>query len=148
MVCRRYTLNRSRTLPGATDVARDIVQIAWELFDVLAPGDRVRLVGVRMEGLARADHAPEQLTLGTRAHGWRDAERAMDTATARFGRAAIGPASLLRRPEMAGPARSEQEAMAVQTAQGAAPPPKPGETHQENRDDDNDVRLSDPRTRS
>ena len=89
------TLNRSRTLPTGTDVARDIFDTAWHLYQVLNPGERIRLVGVRVEGLVEGDDAARQLALGEREHGWRDAERAADAAAARFG-AVVGPASLLR----------------------------------------------------
>jgi DNA polymerase-4 len=89
------TLNRSRTLGAPTDVAREIFGTAWELYRVLAPGDRIRLLGVRVEGLAAWDDAPRQLTLDEREHGWRDAERAVDAAAARFGGAMVRPASLL-----------------------------------------------------
>ncbi len=51
----------------------------------LRPGERIRLLGVRVEGLAASRRAPRQLTLGEREHGWRDAERAADAAAARFG---------------------------------------------------------------
>jgi DNA polymerase-4 len=92
------TLSRSRTLPVATDVAREIFHNAWQLFQALSPGDRVRLLGVRVEGLAASDAAPRQLALGEREHGWRDAEQAADVAAARFGAQVVGPASLLRPP--------------------------------------------------
>jgi DNA polymerase-4 len=94
------TLNRSRTLAGPTDVSREIFETAWALFEALsAQGDRIRLVGVRVEGLTGADDAPHQLTLGERDSGWREAERAADAASARFGSGAVRPASLLRLPE-------------------------------------------------
>ena len=89
------TLNRSRTLAGSTDVTKEIFDIAWSLYEVLRPGDRIRLVGVRIEGLLAADRAPRQLTLGTRERSWSEAERAADAAVARFGAAAVRPASLL-----------------------------------------------------
>jgi DNA polymerase-4 len=160
------TVNRSRTLPGGTDVAREIFETAWALFEAMHRGQRIRLIGVRMEGLTRADATPEQLALGARSHGWRDAERAIDSARAKFGRAAVRPASLLGRPEAAGPARSEQEAYAVRVGESAirlggdggssrrnpptaaASPGESGENRPENPDDDHVVRLSDPRTRS
>jgi DNA polymerase-4 len=63
------TLNRSRTLATPTDVTRDIFETAWALYEALRPGDRIRLIGVRVEGLAAADEAPEQLTLDGRGHG-------------------------------------------------------------------------------
>ncbi len=89
------TLSRSRTLPTATDVAREIFDTAWHLYQVLNPGERIRLVGVRVEGLVEGDDTGRQLALGEREHGWRDAERAADAAAARFG-AVVAPASLLR----------------------------------------------------
>jgi DNA polymerase-4 len=99
------TVNRSRTLPTPTDVAREIFEIAWALFEALRPGDRIRLVGVRVEGLAPAGSAPHQPALGEPERGWREAEAAADAAAARFGRSAVRPASLigpneLRRPEI------------------------------------------------
>jgi DNA polymerase-4 len=90
------TLNRSRTLPAPTDVTREIFQTAWALFEALRAGERIRLVGVRVEGLAGTGGAPRQLALGERDHGWRDAELAADAAAARFGPGAVRPASLLR----------------------------------------------------
>ncbi|MPZ28606.1 MAG: DNA polymerase IV [Micromonosporaceae bacterium] len=89
------TVNRSRTLPNPTDVAREIFATAWSLFRALAPADPIRLVGVRVEGLGPADGAAQQPALGAPAHGWRDAETAADAAAARFGPAAVRPASLL-----------------------------------------------------
>jgi DNA polymerase-4 len=120
------TVNRSRTLPGATDVAREIFETAWALFETLFPatsaarspaggagragpsgvsrpsgggsaiiGAQIRLIGVRVEGLIRAEGAPRQVTLGTPEHGWREAEAAADAAAARFGHAMVQPASLL-----------------------------------------------------
>ncbi|WP_433228691.1 DNA polymerase IV [Micromonospora sp. CA-248260] len=89
------TVSRSRTLDGATDVAREIFDTSWGLWTVLDPGEPVRLVGVRVEGLAGAVDTPRQLTLGAPERGWREAETAADAAAARFGRSVIGPASLL-----------------------------------------------------
>src|SRR5262249_57012584 len=91
------TLNRSRTLPTPTDVAREIFDTAWQLCRALDPHDRIRLIGVRVEGLDGDDGAARQLELGEREHGWRDAERAADAAQARFGPGMVGPASLLGR---------------------------------------------------
>jgi DNA polymerase-4 len=89
------TLNRSRTLPGATDVGREVFETAWALFTALRPGEPIRLVGVRVEGLTGAGAAVRQPALGEPEHGWRDAEAAVDAAAARFGRAVVRPASLL-----------------------------------------------------
>ncbi|MBE1492379.1 DNA polymerase IV [Plantactinospora soyae] len=101
------TVNRSRTLGGPTDVAREVFDTAWALFDALGPGDRIRLLGVRVEGLSAVDETPQQLTLGAPEHGWRDAEAAADAAAARFGRSMVRPASLLGRDN---PRRTENPA--------------------------------------
>lgn len=89
------TVNRSRTLGVATDTAREMFDTVWALYTTLDPGERIRLVGVRVEGLAPAQGAPRQLTLGAPERGWREAEAAADAAAARFGRSVIGPASLM-----------------------------------------------------
>ncbi|MEV0426761.1 DNA polymerase IV [Micromonospora sp. NPDC050495] len=91
------TVSRSRTLTVPTDTAREMFDTAWALWTALAPGEPVRLVGVRMEGLAGVAETPQQLTLGAPERGWREAEVAADAAAARFGRSVIGPASLLGR---------------------------------------------------
>ncbi|WP_305786308.1 DNA polymerase IV [Symbioplanes lichenis] len=91
------TVNRSRTLPATTDVAREIFEMSWSLFEALRPADPIRLVGVRVEGLTAAAGAPRQLTLGEPERGWREAEAAADAVAARFGRSVVGPASLLGR---------------------------------------------------
>jgi DNA polymerase-4 len=89
------TVGRSRTLSNPTDVTKEVFETAWALFDALRPGDRIRLVGVRIEGLLDGSAAPRQLSLGARDRGWREAERAADAAVARFGASAVVPASLL-----------------------------------------------------
>jgi DNA polymerase-4 len=89
------TVNRSRTLGTATDVAHEIFATAWALYQALRPGDRIRLVGVRVEGLAVASGSARQLELGAPERGWREAEAAADAAAARFGHSVVRPASLL-----------------------------------------------------
>ncbi|MGW5558660.1 DNA polymerase IV [Micromonospora sp. NPDC003944] len=93
------TVNRSRTLDVPTDTAREMFDTVWALYTALDPGERIRLVGVRVEGLASAQGAPRQLTLGAPERGWREAEAAADAAAARFGRSVIGPASLMGDPD-------------------------------------------------
>jgi DNA polymerase-4 len=117
------TLNRSRTLPTPTDVARDIFDTAWQLYRALDPSDRIRLIGVRVEGLDGDDGAARQLELGEREHGWRDAERAADAAAARFGRGAVGPASLLGRDVRGRPMRPLQAAVTDKTPAGSESDP-------------------------
>jgi DNA polymerase IV len=90
------TITRSRTLRDPTDVSRDIYATARALFDGLGlQRARLRLVGVRMEGLMDSDHAPIQGLLDEPEHGWRDADRAVDRASARFGAGTVRPASLV-----------------------------------------------------
>ena len=94
------TVSRSRTLAASTDVAREIFETAWALFDALRATEHIRLVGVRVEGLAAAATTSRQLTLGEPERGWREAETAADALAARFGRAIVGPASLLGQSDL------------------------------------------------
>ena len=90
------TITRSRTIPEATDVTQEIYRTATTLYDALGlQRARVRLVGVRVEGLVPRETVHRQLVLGEPEHGWSDADRAVDRATLRFGSAAVRPASLL-----------------------------------------------------
>ena len=97
------TITRSRTLPVATDVTREVYRTACALLDEQVPPGAVRLIGVRVEQLAADADAGEQLLLDAPERGWREAEQAADVARNRFGRAAVRPASLLgRAPERSG----------------------------------------------
>jgi DNA polymerase-4 len=94
------TVSRSRTLVEPTDVARTIYETASRLYDSLdIAGTPLRLVGVRIESLARAEEVPEQLSLSGDDEEWRAAEQAVDRVSAKFGRGSIRPAALVRRPE-------------------------------------------------
>ena len=91
------TITRSRTLRDPTDVSRDIFAMALALYDGLGlQRVRLRLVGVRMTGLMDSAEAPIQGMLDEPEHGWRDADRAVDRAGARFGAGAVRPASLVQ----------------------------------------------------
>ena len=90
------TITRSRTMRERTDVARTVYAVARELYEALGlDRARLRLVGVRVEGLADADQGHHQLALDERPLGWREAEQAVDRASARFGAGAVRPASLV-----------------------------------------------------
>ena len=90
------TITRSKTLRDPTDVSREIFETAKSLYDALGlQRARIRLVGVRMEGLVDSVGAPIQGTLDEPDHGWRDADRAVDRASARFGAGSVRPASLI-----------------------------------------------------
>lgn len=92
------TITRAKTLRDPTDGTQDVYATAKALYDALGlQRARLRLVGVRVEGLVRAANAPVQPTLDEPEHGWRDADRAVDRAAARFGSGSVGPASLIRR---------------------------------------------------
>lgn len=94
------TVTRSRTLADPTDLAQEIYPVARDLFDRLGlQRARLRLVGVRVEGLRPATGQPRQLVLGTRPHGWAEAERAVERATLRFGSGAVRPGTLVDVPE-------------------------------------------------
>jgi DNA polymerase-4 len=93
------TITRARTLRHHTDVSRDIYATARELYDRLGlQRARIRLVGVRLEGLVPTENAPIQARLDEPEKGWRDADRAVDRASARFGAGSVRPASLMREP--------------------------------------------------
>ena len=103
------TLTRSATLSAPTDLSRTVYRIAVELLQKArlssAGGQRIRLLGVRLEGLLRAVDVVEQLELGDQDErpGWREAEGVVDRAVARFGSAAVRPATLLRPPPRPAP---------------------------------------------
>ncbi len=90
------TISRSRTLAHHTDVGKEIYDTVRGLYDALGL-ERVgiRLVGVRMEGLAEAQDEPVQLMFGDPEHGHRDAEVAVDALRARYGSSAVRPARLV-----------------------------------------------------
>ena len=90
------TITRSRTLREATDVSREIYAAARALYDSLGlQRARIRLVGVRMEGLVDVERASRQPRLDDPEQGWREADRAVDRASARFGAGAVRPGSLV-----------------------------------------------------
>jgi DNA polymerase-4 len=94
------TVTRVRTLPAWTQSTGEIFETAVELYAGLGlDRPRIRLVGVKAEGLREADSIAEQLTLdvvGRQPDGPRStADRAIDAARARFGAAAVRPGSLL-----------------------------------------------------
>ncbi len=90
------TITRAKTLPEATDVGRTVYETAVALYQALGlERARLRLVGVRVEGIADAADVPHQLQLGEKESGWREAEQAVDRASLRFGRGAVRPATLV-----------------------------------------------------
>jgi len=91
------TVTRARTLAVPTDVGREIYETALALYAaLLLDRPRIRLVGVRVEGIAPAGTASRQLEIGSRERGWREADQAVDQAAQRFGVDAVRPAALVR----------------------------------------------------
>ena len=90
------TITRSRTLTDATDVTGEVHATATGLFDALGlQRARIRLVGVRVEGLLPRERVQRQLLLGARERGWEDADRASDAAALKFGTGAVRRATML-----------------------------------------------------
>ncbi|MEV1129374.1 DNA polymerase IV [Agromyces sp. NPDC049794] len=88
------TITRSRTLAEPTDVARRIYDEASDaLAELVGNGERVRLIGVRAEHLRPSGGGA---MLWDPDEEWRDAERTIDEVTAKFGRGAVRPATLVR----------------------------------------------------
>jgi DNA polymerase IV len=90
------TITRSKTLAEPTDLARVVYDTARMLYDALGlDRARIRLVGVRVEGLSEAASTPRQLAMDGGSEEWRKAEAAADRAVARFGAGAVRPAALV-----------------------------------------------------
>ena len=90
------TITRSKTLPLPINSTHEIYQVVKELYLALKlDRARLRLVGVSLSNFR--DDAPEQLMLGQREKGWREAESAIDKAAARFGEKSVRPARLYRK---------------------------------------------------
>ena len=109
------TLTRSHTRKVPTDSSREIFHEARSLFRALhLDRARIRLVGVRVEGILDTDEVESQLVLGAPDHGWREAEEAVDRLSARFGTGSVRPARLLPDPAadegFQGPGRGQEPA--------------------------------------
>jgi DNA polymerase-4 len=89
------TISRAKTLPLAIDSTHETYDIVRQLYQALRiDGARLRLVGVSLSNLQ--EDAPEQMMLGAREKGWREADSAIDKAKARFGRSSVRPGRLIR----------------------------------------------------
>lgn len=92
------TISRSKTLSLPIDSTHETYEVVKNLYQALRfDRVRLRLVGVNLENLC--SESAEQLILGGRQRGWREAESAVDRAQARFGRGSVQPARLLRRED-------------------------------------------------
>ena len=89
------TINRSKTLALPINGTHEIYEVVKALYEALRiDRARLRLVGVSLENLTSG--APEQLVLGARESGWRQADGAIDRARARFGAGSVRPARLIK----------------------------------------------------
>ena len=90
------TITRSKTVPLAISATHEVFEVVKALFLALKlDRARIRLVGVSLDGLEDGIDATEQLVLGERENGWRQATAAIDKASARFGQGSVRPARLL-----------------------------------------------------
>jgi DNA polymerase-4 len=93
------TITRSRTLREPTDVTQVLYATVTELYAALGiERARLRLVGVRAEGLVDAGSTPSQLSFDEPARDRREVEVAADRAGQRFGSGAVRPGSLVVPP--------------------------------------------------
>ena len=89
------TITRSKTVPLAISATHEVFEVVKNLFLALKlDRARIRLVGVSLDGLEDGVDASEQLILGEREKGWRQATAAIDKASARFGQGSVRPARL------------------------------------------------------
>jgi DNA polymerase IV len=110
------TVTRSRTLGEATNVGRRIYDEVAGVFDALGTLEPIRLIGVRVEQLEQAGDV--RAALWDPDEDWRDAERAIDGVTARFGGDMLKPASLVgERPKRVGDTSSLRALERRQSAQ-------------------------------
>lgn len=104
---------KSKTLPLPINGMHEVFEVARDLFlSLKLEGSRIRLLGVSLENLVDEVGAVEQLVLGERESGWREAQAAIDRAIKRFGRGSVQPARLVEEPSQEGesddPATSER----------------------------------------
>lgn len=93
------TITRSRTLTSPTDVSQEIFTNVRGLYEALGlERVRIRLIGVRVDGLHPSSGSAAQLTLGARPYGHREAELAADRLQDRFGSGTVRPGRLITGP--------------------------------------------------
>ena len=94
------TITRSKTVSLPISATHEVFDVVKALFLALKiDGARLRLVGVSLDGLEDGVDGTEQLILGEREKGWRQAPAAIDKASARFGEGSVRPARLIPESE-------------------------------------------------
>jgi len=90
------TISRSKTVPLPISGTKEVFEVVRTLFTALKlEGARLRLVGVGLDGLVEGSDGPEQMAFGEREKGWREATKAIDAASTRFGAGSVRPARLI-----------------------------------------------------
>jgi DNA polymerase-4 len=94
------TISRSKTVPLPLSGVQECYEVVRTLYLALKlDRARIRLVGVSLENLIEGTGSPQQLLLGEREKGWREATEAIDAATRRFGQGSVRPARLVENSE-------------------------------------------------
>jgi DNA polymerase IV len=92
-------ITRSISFSEATDSTEAIYGWALTLLEALDLSEKFRLIGIAVSGFAASQGGATQLNLfareNRRHHSWREVEKAMDSITEKFGRAAIKRGSLI-----------------------------------------------------
>ena len=102
------TISRSKSVPLPISGTQEVFEIVKSLFLALKlDGARLRLVGVGLDGLSEGIDGPEQIAFGEREKGWREATRAIDAASLRFGLGSVRPARLVSPGEESDPTHEQ-----------------------------------------
>jgi len=97
------TITRAKTVALPISATHEVFDVVKALFLALKlDRARLRLVGVSLDGLEDGVDGTEQLILGEREKGWRQATAAMDKASARFGQGSVRPARLFDEADESG----------------------------------------------
>jgi len=93
------TIARSKTLDLPITTTQEIFEVAKNLYLALKLNNAfIRLVGISLDSLV-ANEGIQQMALGQRSTGWRQADKAVDLIKAKFGRSSLRPARLVESAE-------------------------------------------------
>jgi DNA polymerase-4 len=109
---------RAHTLARAISTGRALGQVAASLLAGIDPGEGIRLLGVSASGLVEGGGDQLSFDLGddrddgtqsatSREQSWHDATAAVDAIRGKFGRSAVGSASMVTREGVQVPARRD-----------------------------------------
>ena len=109
---------RSHTLASAITTGGALGQVAASLLSGIDPGDGIRLLGVSASGLVEGGGDQLSFDLGdgrddgtqsatSREQSWQDATAAIDAIRGKFGRSAVGSASMVTDEGVQVPARRD-----------------------------------------